>query len=113
MSNPNSLLITHPNIASEWHPTLNGNLTPDTVTPGSGKRVWWLGSKCKHEWDVKICIRTGQGQGCPICTNKRVVPGINDLATTHPHLTSEWHPTKNDFGLDVIHANTEKSLVVR
>lgn len=108
MTNSNSLLVTHPDLAAEWHPTLNGDLTPDRITQGSGRAVWWLGAKCKHEWDVRICIRTGQGQGCPICTNKRVVPGINDLATTHPQLAAEWHPTKNDLSLDVVHKNSEK-----
>lgn len=95
MTNSKSLSITHPEIAAEWHPTKNGELTPETVTQGSGKVVWWLGNKCQHEWDVKICIRTGQGQGCPICSNKRILVGCNDLATTHPHLAKEWHPTKN------------------
>lgn len=26
------------------------------------------------------------GKGCPVCANKKVVKGINDIATTHPHL---------------------------
>ena len=26
---------------------------------------------------------------------RKLVPGINDLATTHPDLAAEWHPTKN------------------
>lgn len=90
-----NLAGTHPEIAAEWHPTKNGELNPDSVTQGSGRVVWWLGTKCNHEWDVKICIRTGQGQGCPICSNKRILVGFNDLATTHPELVKEWHPTLN------------------
>ena len=27
-----------------------------------------------------------KGRGCPVCSNKIVVRGINDLATTHPHI---------------------------
>ena len=38
-----------------------------------------------YEWD----IRQGNlqsGKGCPVCGHKVVMPGINDIATTHPHL---------------------------
>lgn len=34
-------------------------------------------------------ISTGElnkGRGCPVCSNRLVVPGINDIATTHPEL---------------------------
>lgn len=111
MANSDSLLITHPAIASEWHPTLNGELTPDKITQGSGQKVWWLGNKCQHAWDVKVCIRTGQGQGCPICTNKRILIGFNDLETTHPHLASEWHPEHNkDISVNAIHAGSDKKV---
>lgn len=88
------LSVTHPHIADEWHPVNNGALTPEIITAGSGRVVWWLG-KCGHEWDVKVCIRTGQNQGCPICSNKRILIGFNDLATTDPELIKEWHPVKN------------------
>jgi len=33
-------------------------------------------------------------QGCPYCSGKRV-NHTNSLATTHPELAKEWHPTKN------------------
>ena len=26
---------------TEWHPTKNGNLTPQQVAAGSDKKVWW------------------------------------------------------------------------
>jgi len=33
-----SLAETHPEIAKQWHPTLNGDLTPFDFTPGSDKK---------------------------------------------------------------------------
>ena len=39
-----SILVTHPDLATEWHPFLNLPLTPDKVTSGMGIKVWW---KCK------------------------------------------------------------------
>lgn len=86
-----SLAQKMPELAREWHPTKNGNLTPHDVTIGSGKKVWWLCLKCGHEWQTAVASR----RGCPVCTNKVCIPGKNDFATTHPNLVKEWHPTKN------------------
>ena len=91
----NDLATTNPEIASEWHPTNNGTLNPQDVTRYNNKKVWWLG-KCGHEWQAVISSRTGnQSCGCPYCSNQKTLTGYNDLATTHPALASEWHPTKN------------------
>ena len=40
-----SLLVTFPQVAAQWHPELNGDLTPDLVTAHSGKKVWWISTK--------------------------------------------------------------------
>lgn len=105
-----TLDITHPLVAAEWHPMKNGCLSPSDVTQGSAKVVWWQGSQCHHEWDVKICVRTSQAQGCPYCNNKRVLKGFNDLETTHPHLAAEWHPTKNGslHPTEIVRGNSKK-----
>lgn len=90
----NCLAITHPEIAKEWHPTLNNNLTPNDVTAGSGKRCWWLCSK-GHEWNVVCKDRSGTSKNnCPYCSNQKVCKD-NCLLITHPELAKEWHPTKN------------------
>jgi len=88
-----SLAETNPELAKEWHPTKNDKLTPNDVAPKSNKKIWW---KCikGHEWQAKICNRS-LGRGCPVCANKTVAEGANDLGTTHPQLTKEWHPIKN------------------
>lgn len=89
----NDLETKEPNIVHEWHPTKNGNLKPDMITDGSRKAVWWLCEK-GHEWQAPVSRRTC-GRGCPICANKKILPGYNDLATKNPKLAREWHPTKN------------------
>ena len=33
--------------------------------------------------------------GCPYCSNKKLLPGHNDLATTHPEIAKEWDYSKN------------------
>lgn len=89
----NDLLSTRPDIAAQWHPAKNGKLTPDQVTLGSHKAIWWICGK-GHEWKAMVKTRV-EGSGCPYCANRAVIPGENDLATTHPELVLEWHPTKN------------------
>ena len=88
------LATTHPHIASEWHPTRNDNLKPTHVSAGSTKRVWWI-CKNNHEYDSTIDHRALGNRGCPYCSNKKVLVGYNDLATTHPHIAAEWDYTKN------------------
>ena len=92
-----SLAILDPELAKQWHPTKNGELTPGDVTPGSNKKVWWKCDKADdHEWDTRIADRA-KGDGCSCCSGKKVVPS-NCLATLNPKLAREWHPTKNgDF----------------
>lgn len=90
-----SLAAKSPELVAEWHPTKNGDLKPTQVTPGSNKKVWWLG-KCGHEWPASIANRSRLGRGCPICAGKLVLSGTNDFASAYPELAAEWHPTKND-----------------
>lgn len=64
----NDLATLEPRVAAEWHPTLNGTLTPQMVTAGSRKKVWWQG-QCGHVWCAVIFSRAGkQHCGCPVCS---------------------------------------------
>lgn len=94
-----SLKNTFPEIAKEWHPTKNGEITAEMVAPMTDKKFWWLG-KCGHEWLMSVQDRTNQNCGCPICAGKRIVSGINDLLTAFPELCEEWCWDKNtEIGL--------------
>jgi hypothetical protein len=60
------------------------------VTTSSGRKAWW---KCTlgHTWRATVDSRTRENaSGCPYCANKAVLPGFNDLTTTHPALAAEW-----------------------
>jgi hypothetical protein len=90
----NNLLVVNPKIASEWHPTKNGDLKPEDFTPGSDKKVWWKCPKDEnHEWQTKIIYRNN-GSGCPFCAGQKVDKS-NNLLTLNPKLASEWHQVKN------------------
>ena len=105
----NDLQTTHPVLASEWHPVKNGALTPDKVSAGAEKKVWWLG-KCGHEWQSLLYSRKA-GRGCPICRGLTVLKGFNDLASQKPKIAAEWHPTKNEeLTPDAITVMSEKKI---
>lgn len=62
----NCLATKNPELALEWHPILNGKLTPYNVTSGSNKKVWWVCKECGNEWEAHIANRNN-GTGCPEC----------------------------------------------
>lgn len=89
----NSLAKKHPDIAHEWHPNKNGRLTPEQVSFGSGKKVWWQCSK-GHEWEAAVYSRSA-GNNCPVCAGRKLLPGFNDLETLYPHIATDWNEQKN------------------
>lgn len=66
---------------------------PERIGSQSNKYAFWK-CKCGYKWSAKISNRY-HGRGCPCCARKIVVPGINDLATTHPKLAKEWDYERN------------------
>jgi hypothetical protein len=82
----NNLEAAFPELAKQWHPTKNGDLSPSEVYKGSHKRVWW---KCPeaddHEWDQLVTVRARQESGCPFCNGKRA-DKTNNLVVVEPEL---------------------------
>ena len=91
----NDLSTMSPELAAQWDYEKNYPLTPSDVLYRSPQKAWW---KCEkgHSWNIGIKTRVA-GNGCPVCANKKIEPGFNDLATTNPQLAEEWHPTKNGY----------------
>ena len=63
----NSLAAVNPDVAAQWHPTLNHPLNPSDVAPSATQKVWW---KCPngedHVWLTSVNHRA-TGTGCPKC----------------------------------------------
>ena len=62
----NDLDTTNPELSKEWDFSKN-DITPQQVTRGSHKEVWW---RCKnnHSWKARISARDYRN-GCPYCSN--------------------------------------------
>ena len=90
----NDLSTTHPDLAAQWHTTLNGDLTPSDVSAGSNAAVWWQCRTCPKPWAARVKDRAA-GRGCPFCAGRLPLPGVNDLATLDPAVAAQWHPQRN------------------
>lgn len=106
MAMNNNLAEVHPELVSEWSEK-NLLLTPDGITFGSNKKVWWKGT-CGHEWQASVKARSN-GEKCPICSGARVIAGINDLQTTHPEIASEWSEKNLPLKPDEVNAKSRKN----
>lgn len=91
------LKITHPELIKEWDFEKN-IYSWDTISTGSGKRVWW---KCEkgHSWDTRVYVRTGKdgGTGCRYCKHNSPPRSDHNFAVMYPHLLEEWDYDKNDI----------------
>jgi 6-pyruvoyl-tetrahydropterin synthase len=89
----NDLKKLRPDLAEQWDDTKNKGLTPEQVTLGSNRKVWWTCSR-GHSWQAAVVARV-HGTKCPYCTGKRPIVGETDFATVHPELLKEWDYTRN------------------
>ncbi|MFR5061642.1 MAG: zinc-ribbon domain-containing protein [Christensenellales bacterium] len=66
----NDLATTHPQLVNEWDYEKNGAITPQSITYGSGKKIWW---KCPlgHSYQATPLHRTNGNTNCPICNSGR------------------------------------------
>lgn len=91
----NDLATTHP-LAAEWHPHKNGDTTPQLVSFGSDKTVYWLCPK-GHDYLTPVNNRTGSKKaGCPFCSNRKLWRGYNDLESQYPDLARDWAADLNN-----------------
>ena len=109
-----SLADLNPELAREWHPINNGDLTPFDVKSGSNRKVWWICPICGNEWMAKVANRS-HGRGCPMCkglkisTTKSRAPEGQSLADLNPTLSREWHPSKNlDLTPDMVRPGSSR-----
>lgn len=90
----NALSLTHPSTANEWHPSLNGSLTPNDIVAGSERPVWWVCPDEGHAYETAPVYRTQHGSGCHYCTRQKAHP-TTCFAATHPEAASTWHRELN------------------
>lgn len=91
----NDLATVNPKLASEWHPTENGDKKPSMFGANSHEKVIWLG-ECGHTFPARIRDRNARNHGCPFCSNQKLLQGFNDLETKYPDLAEQWDYDQNE-----------------
>jgi hypothetical protein len=88
----NDLATVNPKIGGELDPALNGGITARDIAAASHKELAWRCPRAGHVYWATASNRTQAGMNCGICANRTVVAGINDIATTYPHIAAEMEP---------------------
>ena len=83
-----------PELAAQWHPIRNGELSPDDVYFRTKRHAWWQCPKNPdHVWRAEIASRV-RGAGCPFCAGVQTTPATS-LAVQMPELAREWNYERN------------------
>ena len=67
----------------DWEKNNAEDLNPNFLTCGSHTIAHWKGHNCGHEWQTSIKNRS-KGKGCPVCSGRKIVEGINDFGSKMP-----------------------------
>lgn len=90
----NDFAFLSPLLLEEWDCEKN-TVDPTKIGLASHSKAWWSCKKYGHSYQALVKSRTLGNDGCPVCSNNKVLIGFNDLATTHPDLLVEWNYDKN------------------
>ena len=104
-----SLAVKYPAIAAEWDYKANDK-TPSDYSAFSNKKVSWICKTCGNHWLANIDSRTNMGSGCPVCSNQKIIPGVNDLVTINPFLASEWDYELNEISPSEVGAGSPQKV---
>lgn len=84
----------HADLLDQWDYSVNEKL-PNEYMPHTDKKVFWKCAK-GHSYQMRICEKTKENPyGCPVCSNKQLLVGYNDLKTLYPELAEEWDYSNN------------------
>jgi len=109
VSKKNSLMSVNPELAREWHSTLNLNLTPLDVFSSCAQKVWWQCQTNKnHFWEASLNKRSN-GRGCPYCSGNKA-HNTNCLWVTHPEVAKMLF--EPNVGYDITFGSNRKEEFV-
>lgn len=112
----NDLATVDPAVAAQWHPTLNGPLTPEMVTKGSNKRVWWICGD-GHVWKAPVYSRTGKRRhGCPYCNGryrKDPTPLVREAVSAEMWIDKQALPDADPFHITTESHTGEEATAMR
>lgn len=107
-----NLQILFPELAEQWHPTLNGDLKPSDVLPKGRNIIYWQCSKSpEHVWKTSIDNRfnkNGSITSCPFCSNRKL--SSTNVFSKNRDLLDEWDYERNIIKPDEIYERSSKII---
>ena len=111
ISGESDLATLFPDIAAEWDYSKNTK-DPSNVSRASKYMAGWICPTYNHSYRTTVARRTLDGQGCPVCSGRRVLAGFNSLADSHPHLLQEWGVDNSKTPYEVSYGSSYRALWV-
>lgn len=82
-------------LLDEWDNELN-EITPKDILYSSTTKCHWKCKKDGYKFILSPNARTNfYNSGCPLCANKVVIKGVNDLESNYPNISKMWDNMKN------------------
>lgn len=102
----NDMLTLYPNeLKKYWDYDKNGEIPNDI----SKTKFFWATCEQKHSWETNMSTVL-RGRGCAYCSNRKLLVGYNDLATTHPDIAKNIH-TNSEYQASEVTAGSEKKVL--
>lgn len=86
----NDLLSRRPDLAEEYSSA--NSIPADKIVASCAIDVLWECRLGHYQWRAQLSERIRGKANCSVCLRRKIIPGINDLFTTHPTLRAEWSP---------------------
>ena len=105
----NDLVSQCPEAAAMW--SSKNKKSASEVAAKSNKKAFFKCRNCGQEFEAMIknvsdAVDTGTS-GCPVCAGKKVIPGINDLASQCPEAAAMWS-SKNELSASKVTVGSHK-----
>ena len=112
ISGINDLKTQCPKVANMW--SSKNAYAPGKVSANSNKKMLFVCPDCGQEFTAPIysvvkSVSYGN-TGCPVCAGRKVVPGVNDLASQYPEAAAMWSD-KNDYTPSEISARSSRRAI--
>lgn len=85
----NSMAETNPKLATEWDVEKNKGAIPSSIRGATMSQSYWWRCSEGHSWKTTPFTRA-KGSGCPCCSGRIPIPGVNSMDITHPEVSSQW-----------------------
>ena len=90
------MLKDYPDVLKQWDYELNIEvLMPEFLPARSNKQYYWKCEKGHPSYLCSLDKKTVRKFGCPVCSNRKVIVGVNDFASNCPDKMLDWDCDKN------------------